>query len=121
MVATSFFSLLVLAASALAIPSRIERFASRLERRGLRQGTPNARLPGLNNLAANATTSHVQYSSNWAGAVYDNKPTVSTVETPLLSRYVEFMCDVGYLQERDGHLHSSQADRYGIGICLGWH
>jgi len=73
MVAASFFSLVVLAASALAIPSRGERFASRLERRGLRQGKPSDRLPGLTNLAANGT-SHVQYSSNWAGAVYDNKP-----------------------------------------------
>ena len=66
-VATLFVQALF-AAAALALPSGKERFASRAARRegGLRQSLPRQ-------AASNA--SHVEYSSNWAGAVW-NSPKV---------------------------------------------
>ena len=70
---------LALAGSALAAPkmSNRERFARRLERRAAgRSSQPKIASVGLAALATN--NSHVEYSSNWAGAVL-SKTTVSGI------------------------------------------
>ena len=65
MFVTTLFVQALLAASALALPSSKARFAERTARRSLsRQAAANA--------------SHVEYSSNWAGAVL-SKTTVSGI------------------------------------------
>ena len=64
----------LLAGSALAAPSSRARFAQRLQRRAAARGSqPKIASEGLAALAANET--NVEYSSNWAGAVY-NSPKV---------------------------------------------
>ncbi|KAF7976446.1 hypothetical protein HWV62_6685 [Athelia sp. TMB] len=74
MVATQFLTSLLLASMALAAPSSSSRHASRLDRRANRQGQPNRRISSpATTTASNA--SHVQYSDNWAGAVFDSYPS----------------------------------------------
>ncbi|KAF8886434.1 peptidase A4 family-domain-containing protein [Gymnopilus junonius] len=71
--ALALLSNLLLATAALAAPSRL---GARLERRRAgRQSQPIRLLESnhLDNLASNA--SHVEYSSNWAGAVWDSYPS----------------------------------------------
>ncbi|KAH9940060.1 aspergillopepsin [Epithele typhae] len=70
MVAFTVLSQLLLAASALAVPTSSERFASRAARRaaGLnRQSRPKIASSGLS--AEFTNSSNVDYSSNWSGAV----------------------------------------------------
>jgi hypothetical protein len=70
MVAASFITLLALAASAVALPSSKERF---LARRAARQGKPVSRVPAPHTGAvADNLVKNEQYSSNWAGAVYNS-------------------------------------------------
>ena len=65
MFVTALFVQALLAGAALALPSGKERHADRVARRagGLRQSMPRQ-------AASNA--SHVEYSSNWAGAVWNS-------------------------------------------------
>lgn len=76
--AFALISNLLLASAALAAPSSgNSRLAARLERR--REGRQSQPLKavdpsGLAPLTSN--TSHVEYSSNWAGAVWDTYPSV---------------------------------------------
>ncbi|KAG6845249.1 hypothetical protein H0H87_011984 [Tephrocybe sp. NHM501043] len=69
----------LLATGSLAIPASSERMAARLERRragAARQSQPNNRLASNNALeVAASNVSHVEYSSNWAGAVWDTYPS----------------------------------------------
>ncbi|KAG6914936.1 hypothetical protein DXG01_014373 [Tephrocybe rancida] len=67
------FVLAALLTGAIAVPASSERMAARLERRAGRQSKPNSRIAS-NNLVAASNASHVQYSSNWAGAVWDTYP-----------------------------------------------
>ncbi|KAF7970859.1 hypothetical protein HWV62_22756 [Athelia sp. TMB] len=70
MVATQFLASILLASAAFAAPSK-GRLASRLSRR--RSGgnsQPIKKLP----TPLNANTTNTEYSSNWAGAVYDSYP-----------------------------------------------
>jgi len=60
---------LLLASVALASPSRLEE---RLARRAGRQSRPMQRVNSLQPLTSNA--SNVEFSSNWAGAVFDTLP-----------------------------------------------
>ncbi|PPQ69984.1 hypothetical protein CVT26_013271 [Gymnopilus dilepis] len=70
--AIAILSNLLLASAALAAPSRLEQRLAR--RRAGRQSQPIRLLDsGLESLASN--TSHVEYSSNWAGAVWDTYPS----------------------------------------------
>ncbi|EIN07874.1 hypothetical protein PUNSTDRAFT_114298 [Punctularia strigosozonata HHB-11173 SS5] len=66
MLATALLSFALLATSAFGIPTAAERKTARLERRrlGVHQSRPKV---SSENLITN--TSHVEYSSNWAGAV----------------------------------------------------
>lgn len=78
-VAFALLSNLLLASVALAAPSSNSRMEARLERR--REGRQSQPLKavdpsGLAPLTTNA--SHVEYSSNWAGAVWDSYPSVGT-------------------------------------------
>lgn len=68
MFAAKFLSLVVLAASALAAPKG--RIADRLARRAdrLRSSRPVGRI-AQGDVVEVANASHVEYSSNWAGAV----------------------------------------------------
>ncbi|KAG6853657.1 hypothetical protein C0991_002549 [Blastosporella zonata] len=66
----------LLATGVIAVPTSSERAASRLERRRAgRQSQPNNRLVNSSLEAAAAGVSHVEYSSNWAGAVWDSYPS----------------------------------------------
>ncbi|KAF8070411.1 peptidase A4 family-domain-containing protein [Lyophyllum atratum] len=72
--ALALLSNLLLASVALAVPS--SRLEARLaRRREARQSLPNQRLNSVESIPSN--TSHVAYSSNWAGAVYDSYPANS--------------------------------------------
>ncbi|EIW79506.1 hypothetical protein CONPUDRAFT_125822 [Coniophora puteana RWD-64-598 SS2] len=62
----------LLASFALAAPS--SRLAERLARRQARQSMPLSRLDAAENLAA-GNVSHVEYSQNWSGAVWESYPT----------------------------------------------
>ncbi|KAG9029934.1 hypothetical protein FRB95_004730 [Tulasnella sp. JGI-2019a] len=69
--AVALFANLLLASAALAAPS--SGLAARLERR--RDGRQSKPINRLEHPASNAgEVSNVQYSSNWAGAVFDSKP-----------------------------------------------
>lgn len=74
MFALTLLSYALLATSALARPSGL---SDRLARRaaGSHLTRPLQRVASPEALASN--TSHVEYSSNWAGAVYDTYPSVS--------------------------------------------
>ena len=65
MFATALFVQAILASAALALPSSSERYAKRVAMRngGVRQSMPKA-------LATNVT--QTEYSSNWAGAVWNS-------------------------------------------------
>jgi hypothetical protein len=65
MVATALLTFALLAGSAIAVPARSERSLARQARR--RQSKPINR---VGNLITN--TSHVEYSDNWSGAVYNS-------------------------------------------------
>jgi len=70
--ALALLSNVLLASVALAAPSSNARLASRIERRrATRQGLPMK--ASESSLASNA--SHVEFSSNWAGAVWDTLPS----------------------------------------------
>jgi hypothetical protein len=76
MVALALLSSLLLAASALAVPSSTERHSARVARRA-HQSQPQKPYTGRAPLASSSSansTHHDEYSSNWAGAVY-NWPT----------------------------------------------
>lgn len=66
----------ILATAAFAAPSG--RLAKRLERRreGSHLSKPVQFVDG--HIPATSNTSHVEYSSNWAGAVWDSYPSVSS-------------------------------------------
>ncbi|KAG6848871.1 hypothetical protein H0H93_013277 [Arthromyces matolae] len=65
----------LLATGAIAVPASSERMAARLERRRPgRQSKPNQRVGSSLEVAA-SNVSHVEYSSNWAGAVWDSYPS----------------------------------------------
>ncbi|KAG6828953.1 hypothetical protein H0H87_012983 [Tephrocybe sp. NHM501043] len=68
----------LLATGSLAVPSSSERVTARLERRrAARQSQPNNRLVSNNAFeVAASNVSHVEYSSNWAGAVLETSPSV---------------------------------------------
>jgi len=68
MVSAALFTFGLLAAGVNAIPSRSERFASRLARRSSK---PLSKI-STSSLALSNGTKNEEYSSNWAGAVYDS-------------------------------------------------
>lgn len=71
------FAATLLAGTAIAAPSSRERFARRLERRAASRGSqPKIVSDGIAALSTN--NSHVDYSSNWAGAVI-SKTSVNDV------------------------------------------
>ncbi|KAI0038338.1 hypothetical protein FA95DRAFT_1613463 [Auriscalpium vulgare] len=72
MLASALLSIALLATTAFAAPSRGARMESRLSRRreGAHLSRPNQRLESSNLIGGNV--SHVEYSSNWAGAVWDS-------------------------------------------------
>jgi len=75
MVFAALFTLGLLAASATAMPSRSERMAARIARRGLAAGrgsTPLNKVGSSDRVSSGNSTAHVEYSSNWSGAVYDS-------------------------------------------------
>ena len=70
MFAVALFTQLLLATAAFAVPTSKERFAQRASRRAsgfAHQSQPKALIETPT--AAVSNTSHVEYSSNWAGAV----------------------------------------------------
>ena len=113
---------LALAGSALAAPkmSNRERFARRLERRAAgRSSQPKIASEGLAALATN--NSHVEYSTNWAGAVL-SKTTVSRISSLLLPIRAER--GSGYLDCCHWHVHCAHALGalwlyHGVRKCLG--
>lgn len=73
--AATLLSSLLLASTAFASPS--SRLASRLERRRSgRQSQPMQPVDPSEALSNASNTTHVSYSTNWAGAVFDSKPRV---------------------------------------------
>lgn len=69
--AVALISFALYATTAFAAP-RGSGLAARIARRAGRQSLPNQRIPGdLTNLVSNST--HPEFSSNWAGAVFDNR------------------------------------------------
>ncbi|KDR77619.1 hypothetical protein GALMADRAFT_65656 [Galerina marginata CBS 339.88] len=68
--AFALLSNLLFAAAAFASPSN--RLADRVARRAARQSLPNNRIGS--GVEAFTNTSHVEFSSNWAGAVWDSEP-----------------------------------------------
>ncbi|KAI0033822.1 peptidase A4 family-domain-containing protein [Vararia minispora EC-137] len=76
---TSLFSVVLLATLAFAAPSSRERFERRIARRALgRNSQPRLPADGLDTLT---NVSHVQYSSNWAGAVISESKATWTAVT----------------------------------------
>ena len=74
MFSSALLTSVLLATSALAVPSRLaQRVASR--RSGTRATRPLEHLEVATHAATN-NVSHVEYSGNWAGAVYDSYPAV---------------------------------------------
>ena len=71
MVSLSLFTNLLIVTVALAAPSKDVPIESRVARR---RGQPLRR---LDTQTAASNVSHVQYSSNWAGAVWDTYPSVN--------------------------------------------
>ncbi|KAG6806340.1 hypothetical protein H0H92_011685 [Tricholoma furcatifolium] len=67
--------LALLATSTIAIPTSPQRMAARLERRAERQSHPNNRIIHNGLDVATSNVSQVEYSSNWAGAVWDSYPS----------------------------------------------
>lgn len=77
MVAIQYLAGLVFASMALAIPSSRSRHEARAERRSAtRQGQPNKKISS-SAAPTGSNASHVSYSDNWAGAVWDSYPSVS--------------------------------------------
>ncbi|KAF4612504.1 hypothetical protein D9613_012749 [Agrocybe pediades] len=70
--ASAILANLLLATAAFAAPSRSEERIAR--RRAGRQSNPNFRLGGESQGALSTNASHVEFSSNWAGAVWDTQP-----------------------------------------------
>ena len=112
MVAIALLAQVLLATAAFAVPTSKERFAQRAARRasGLsHQSRPKQVSTSAISAASNA--SHVEYSSNWAGAVL----VASKVRnrSPRAQHAVGgkplTVLSLGYLQDRDGHLHRPDA------------
>ena len=114
--AIALLSNLLLASAALAAPSRLEQRLAR--RRAGRQSQPIRLLDsGLESLASN--TSHVEYSSNWAGAVWDTYPSVSAL-VPFIDSWL--MALVGNLHVCDWYLHRTHPIwQQWCRIRLGWY
>ena len=72
--AFALISNLLLASAALAAPSSKSRLEARLERR--REARQSQPLKSVSPSGVEPLTSNVEYSSNWAGAVYDSYPSV---------------------------------------------
>jgi len=79
--ATSVLAQVLLATTALALPSSRDRFERRLARRAAGHQS-NPRLPAISdNRVAASNVSHVQYSSNWAGGVISESSATWTAVT----------------------------------------
>lgn len=74
--AATLLSFALCTVSAFAAP-RGSGLAGRIARRaGGRASLPNQRLPSLTNELTAGNTTHPEFSSNWAGAVFDNRGAV---------------------------------------------
>lgn len=116
--AIALFSNLLLASAALAAPSRLEERIAR--RRAGRQSQPIRFIDnGVDTLAANK--SHVEYSENWAGAVWDSYPSVRILcHHPNLN--LTACCSTGNFQFRDRYFYRPHSLRQ-LWRCigLGWY
>lgn len=88
MFAATLLCQVLLAAAAFAVPTSKERFAQRVARRagGLSRQTLPKQLVATEatTLAANANVSHVEYSSNWAGAVLSKSTVCGLSSAPAI-------------------------------------
>ena len=75
MFSSALLTSVLLASSALAVPSRL---AERVAARRTRSTRPLQPLKPALHAATTTNVSHVEYSGNWAGAVYDSYPAVCT-------------------------------------------
>ena len=101
MFVTALFVQALVATAALAIPTSKERLEQRVATRngGVRQSLPRQ-----------TNTTHVEYSSNWAGAVYNSARVSATVSASLI--WIAWLTDVmtGHVQVRDGDVHGADAE-----------
>lgn len=76
MVAISLIASFLFASAVIAAPSK-SRLAARVQRRREgRQSQPLNKLPGNPLSPESSNSTHEEYSSNWAGAVWDSYPSV---------------------------------------------
>ena len=126
--AATLFAQVLLATAALAVPTSNERFADRLARRA--SGLTRQSLPKQPSENLITNTSHVEYSSNWAGAVLVASKVHPAPPSARRPRDVDVDAAItfsGHLHLRDGYLHGPHPERafwrlwVPRRLRMGWH